>query len=307
MNNNSTSPGHSFAQNMRGAGFMTLSMLGFAANDTIIKSFSDGPPMSQILVLRGFFAISLVLAAGWYLGQLRSPRHAFQPLMVLRSAAEIVATYCFLTGLFHLPLANVSAVMQALPLTVALGALLVFRERIGWRRMLAILIGLAGVLIIIRPGFEGFSIYSVYVLGAVAACTVRDLVTRKLPADMPSLFVALVTASSVMAFGGVLSFGQTWQPVDGTQIFLLACSSVFVMTGFFFIIAAMRVGDIGFVGPFRYLLLLFSVLGGLVFYAEVPDMLTLLGSAVVVATGIYTLYRERVIHRQAITPRPTRL
>lgn len=295
------------SQNLRGSAFMTLSMLGFAANDTIIKAFAEGPPLGQVIVVRGIFAITLVCAAAWYLGHLRPPSLAFNPIMLLRSAAEVAATFFFLTALFHLPLANVSAVMQALPLTVSLGALFVFREQIGWRRMAAILTGLAGVLVIIRPGLEGFSVYSLYALGAVAACTVRDLATRRLPADLPSMFVTLVTAICVTGFGLALSVTQAWQPMSAIQVGMLAASSAFILTGYFFVIAAMRVGEIGFVSPFRYSVLLFSILGGLVFYGEVPDMPTLVGSAVVVATGIYTLYRERVAHRQSITARPTRI
>lgn len=285
---------------------MTLSMLGFAANDTILKVFAGTHPLGQVIFLRALFAIVLVTLAAWWLGHLRKPSLAFHPLLVLRSVAEVIATVCFLTALFRIPLANVSAVMQALPLTVTLGALLWFREPVGWRRMSAILVGFAGVLVIIRPGVEGFSIYSIYALGAVAACTVRDLVTRRLPHDMPSMFITLATTIAVGMLGAGMSLFQTWQPVDVADLSLLALSSVALTVGYFFVVGAMRTGEIGFVSPFRYAVLLFSILGGLIFYSEIPDLPTVIGSAIVVATGIYTLYREHIVRRQNITPPPTR-
>ena len=284
---------------------MIAAMAGFAVNDLIIKGVGDALSLGQIVLFRGLFATVLVLLLCLRAGQLRSINH-LSPLVVIRALAEAVATYCFLTALFRIPIADVSAVMQALPLTVSMGAALFLGESIGWRRLLAILVGFVGVCLIIKPGFAGFSVYSIYALGAVAACTVRDLVTRRLAGDVPSLVVTLATTVLVTCLGGLLALGQPWQPVSGESVSLLALASIFIIVGYHFAVTAMRVGEIGFVSPFRYSVLLFSALGGALFYAEFPDMLTIIGSGVIICTGIYTIFRERYARRQAITPAPTR-
>jgi drug/metabolite transporter (DMT)-like permease len=292
------------SENLRGALYMTLAMFGFASNDLVTKSFKGEMGLGQLVFLRGLFAIALVFFLARALGHLRPLRLALQPRIALRSAGEVVYTYCFITALFHMPLANLSAVMQALPLAITLGAMLFLGEPVGWRRLLAVLVGFIGVLIIVRPGPDGFGIYSLYALGAVGGCVLRDLMTRRLAAGVPSLFVTLVTATVVTAMGGVLSIFEEWQPIGISQVARMAAGSVLLITGYFFAVISMRVGEIGFVSPFRYFVLIFSIGGAALIYSEYPDPLTLLGAAIVVATGIYTLYRERVVRRQAIVPAP---
>lgn len=294
------------SQNLRGAALMTAGMFGFAVNDTITKSFAGELELGQLLLIRGLIATTLVFVLAHALGHMRPPTLALRPLMIVRSLGEVAATFLFLTALFHIPIANVSAIMQVLPLALTLFAALLFGEQVGWRRMTAVTIGLAGVLIIIRPGLEGFSIYSIYVLGAVGACVVRDLATRQMGLGFPALFVTLVTSVFVTIMGGGLALIEPWRPVTATHLALIAASSLFLLVGYYFTVVAMRTGDIGFVSPFRYSVLLFSIIGGIVAYREYPDLITYAGSAIIVATGIYTLYRERVVRRQAITPAPVR-
>ncbi|MCB1429317.1 MAG: DMT family transporter, partial [Nitratireductor sp.] len=208
--------------------------------------------------------------------------------------------------LFHIPIANVSAIMQALPLALTFFAAFLFGEKVGWRRYSAVLIGLFGVLLIVRPGLQGFDTYSLYVLGAVAGCVVRDLATRRLAADIPALFITFVTAILVATMGGLIALTEEWKPVALSHVTLMGATSSFLLTGYYFTVTSMRTGDVGFVSPFRYTVLVFSVIGGMLIYAEYPDPYTIIGSLVVVATGIYTLYRERVVHSQRITPAPVR-
>lgn len=298
--------GSRLTDNYRGAAYMASAMASFAVNDVISKAFTGQLGIGQLLFLRGLFAIVMVTALARALGHLRPLKVALKPLLAIRTLGEAVATYCFMQALFNIPLADLSAVMQALPLALTLGAALLYREKVGWRRYTAIAIGFVGVLIIVRPGMSGFTVYSLWSLGAVAACVVRDLATRRLQADVPSMFVTLMTTAGVMTMGGLVALGEPWMPVQGWHVALMACSAVFLLIGYYFAIAAMRVGEIGFVSPFRYLVLLFSIVGAALVYGEYPDIYTLMGSAIVVATGVYTLYRERVVRRQAITPPPLR-
>ena len=222
-----------------------------------------------------------------------------RPLVAIRVLGEAGGTVTFLVALAHLPIANVSAVLQALPLAVTMGAALVFNEGVGWRRWLAIAIGFAGVLIIVRPGFEGFSVYSLLALASVACCAVRDLATNRIPRAIPTLLVSTATAFAMTVLGAaLLSPMGGWTPMTGTGTALLALAAVLVLIGYQFIIMAMRVGDISFIAPFRYTALLWSILLGMFIFGDVPDPPMILGATVIIGSGLYALYRERVVGRR---------
>src|SRR5687768_12156607 len=152
---------------MRAALFMTVSMAGFTVNDGVTKYMSDVMNMGQVMFLRGAFATLFVAVLAWHQGALANLRLALQPMVLVRVAAEVMATVTFLIALAQLPIANVSAVLQALPLAVTMGAALIYGETVGWRRWLSIAAGFAGVAIIVRPGLEGFSAYSLVALVCV--------------------------------------------------------------------------------------------------------------------------------------------
>ena len=137
---------------------MMVAMVGFTLNDAITKYSSQSMNMAQVMLIRGAFASLFVGLLAWQRGALLQPRLMLQPLVAIRVLGEAGATVAFLVALAHLPIGSVSAVLQALPLAVTMGAALFFGEVVGWRRWLAIAAGFAGVLVIVRPGFDGFSI-----------------------------------------------------------------------------------------------------------------------------------------------------
>jgi S-adenosylmethionine uptake transporter len=284
--------------NLNGALLMMGSMAAFTFNDTLIKMTEGAVPLSQLLVLRGGLSSLLILGLVIWLGSLKT-RISLKDwgLIAIRSASEVAAAYAFITALLNMPLANVTAVLQVLPLTVTLGAAVVFKEQIGWRRMTAILIGFAGMLLIVRPGPDGFNIYAGYALLAVASVTVRDLVTRRLSKDVPSMMVTLAAAVIVTAFAGILSLGQDWVPVSNKNAGLIVGSSFFILGAYLCSVLAMRVGDISFTAPFRYTGLIWALFLGWVIFGDWPTPLTMLGAAIVVGTGLFTLYRERALLR----------
>lgn len=279
--------------------FMLAAMASFACGDAIMKTVSADLPLSQILVVRGCFAIAGFWAIAVYFQMLRPVSVIFQFPFLLRTIGEIVATLFFLTALFNMPMANAAAIMQALPLTVSLGAAWFLGEAIGWRRVTAILVGLVGVLLIVKPGMEGFTIFSVFCLVAVIGTTTRDLATRRIPADIPGVFISLVTVSVITVSGLLLMPFQDWQPVGMKEIASLAFASLFLMSGFLSIISAMRAGEVAVVTPFRYSVLIFAVILGYILFDELPGMLTIIGSVIVVASGLYTLYRETKLSRRS--------
>ncbi len=280
--------------NLRGAALMTASMSAFTLNDTFVKLLGDEMPFFQFLLLRSIGASLLIFLIARRAGAIRWPQaRQDRWLIVVRSFAEMAAAYFFLTALIHMPIANVTAILQALPLTVALGAAMFLGEDVGWRRFAAIGIGFIGVFLIVRPGPGGFSIYAVYGLLAVVAVTIRDLAARKLSPEVPSFTVALAAVVTILAFSAVGAAGTDWQPVAPIDWLWLAGSVVTIIGGYLFSVSAMRVGEIGFVAPFRYTSLLVALILGLLVFGEWPDHITLIGAAIVVATGLFTLWRER--------------
>lgn len=284
--------------NMRGAMLMVASMLGFTINDAFMKAMSGAVPLFQAIFIRGVLTcILMVILVGW-LGKLsfKLSRKDWG-LVLLRSIAEAGGAFLFVSALFNMPFANVTAILQALPLTVALAGALFLREQVGWRRMSAILVGFCGVLLIVQPGGTGFNVYSYYAIGAVFVITFRDLATRKLSADVPSLSVALITAIVVTVASGVLSLQEAWAPLTSELSWKFVGAAVFLIGAYLFSVMTMRVGDIGFIAPFRYTGLLAAGVIGFVLFNERPDTLALIGAAIVVGTGLFTLYRERRIKR----------
>jgi drug/metabolite transporter (DMT)-like permease len=285
---------------------MVVAMAGFCLNDAITKYSSQSMNMAQVMLIRGAFASLFVGLLAWQRGALARPGSMLQPLVALRVFGEAGATVSFLVALAHLPIANVSAVLQALPLAVTMGAALVFGETVGWRRWLAIAIGFAGVLIIVRPGFEGFSIYSLSALASVACCAVRDLATKRIPKAIPTLLVSTATALAMTIVGAaLLSPMGGWTPMTGNGTALLALAAVLVLIGYQFIIMAMRAGDISFIAPFRYTALIWSILLGLFIFADIPDLPMIVGATIIIGSGLYALYRERIVGRRKIVAEST--
>lgn len=286
------------SDNGRGMLLMIGNMAAFTFSDACVKAIGTALPLSQVLVLRGIVASLFI---GWLAMRLGAFRHRPAPrdaaLMLLRGIAECGSAYFFLTALRNMPLANATALLQMLPLTVTLGSAVFFGEPVGWRRWLAIAGGFCGMLLIVRPGTEGFNAHSVYALLAVGAVTLRDLTTRRLSPALPSMQVTLSSSVFVMLFATVWSLGEDWQALDARLAALMLGTSLLIVIGYTLSVMVMRVGDVGFVAPFRYTGLLWALLLGLVLWGELPHPMTLLGAAVIVAMGSFTLWRERQLAR----------
>ena len=281
---------------------MVLSMSGFTINDLFIKSLDGNLPIGQIMAVRGVFLTVMIVLIAIQQGVIKRVGELFNLMVALRSAGEVGATLLFLTALTILPFSTISAILQALPLVVALGGALLLKESIGWRRWVAIVIGFAGVLIIIRPGVDSFESASILMVISVLFAAGRDLATRCLPIDLPSLLVSLATAVSICVVGAVMSTIQNnWQMMSSLQLGTLFIAACFLFFGYQFLVLAMRTGEIAYVVPYRYTSLIWAMAGGYLIFAEVPDKYTLIGSAIVVAMGLFTLYRELTTGSRAVT------
>lgn len=286
------------SENLRGILYMCLSMAAFTINDTFMKDVTQTLPLYQAIALRGVVSVAglglLAATTGGF--SYRLPRKDGW-LILLRSLADVASTLLFLTALLHMPLANLSAILQALPLAVTLAAALVYGDKIGWRRMTAILIGFVGVIIIIRPGTEGFDRYALLGLGSVVFVVVRDLSVRPLQGQVPSSLVAFGAALAVAVMGWIGTAAEGWQPMTAGQAGSILAAGLFLIVGYLSSVTAMRHGDIGLVAPFRYTSLLWAIGLGWLAFGNLPDGWTLLGAAIVVGAGIFMLMRERALRR----------
>lgn len=293
------------SDNARGALFMTICMAGFVLNDAMIKLVTQDISLFQAIFLRGLLASLLIGALAWARGQLFYRVAAGdRKMLALRVIGELGGTVCYLTALMQIPIANATAILQALPLAVTLGAAVFLKEPVGWRRYTAIGIGFAGVMIIVRPGAEGFDAYALLAVVAVLFVVLRDLATRQLSGPVPSLFVAFCTAITITLFGAVMLPVTEWRPVAAPELLHLAVAAGSLFFGYVFSVSSMRVGEVAFVSPFRYTILIWAIILGVVIFGDIPDFWTLLGAAVIVSTGIFTFYRERRLSRRLAVAAP---
>lgn len=289
----------SFRENLRGILGISAANLLFLINDTMIKLASPVMPLGEILFFRGLFATALLVPIAIAAGVLKFIPTLWNASLLWRTIAEVFAAILFILALFNMPIANINAILQVVPLMVTACAAVFLGERVGWRRWAAILVGFLGVMIVIRPGLEGFDAWSLVALGSMLFITVRDLTTRTMPRGIPTLLVALVTAIAVALTGPVfgIATGETWVVPDRDSLFLVGGAAILLIGGYLFAVDFMRHGDIAVVAPFRYIVVLWAILVGYIVWREVPDVPMIIGTAVIIASGIYTIHRERRIAR----------
>ncbi len=289
---------------------MNAGMFFFITSDMIVKVVSRTLPLGEAIFLRGAGATAIVAV---FLVVTRTPwawRSLFHPLMILRLVGEIGATLFYLLALVHMPIANVSSVFQVTPLAMTAGAALFLGERVGPRRWTAIAIGFVGVTIIIRPGLDGFDAWSIAVLIAVAFVALRDLVTARLPTDTPSSFVVFLTAAAVTGLGLALypfehlvSLQTEWIVPDPFHGALIATNAFTLIGGYAGLLVATRLAETSAIAPFRYALLVWAFLYGVVVFGQTPDTPTIVGASIVVVTGLYAYWRERSLAAAASSSR----
>ena len=288
------------SDNLRGALYMTIAMAAFTINDSLMKAATSTLhlPLWQAIATRGLLTLGPLILIGRMTGGIRFRMPRRDAVAVgLRSIGEVASTLTFLAALVHMPLANLSAIMQSLPLAVTLAAWVFLKEPVGWRRLLAICVGFGGVMLIVRPGPSGFDHWSLLALVSVAFVVLRDLSTRQLTKAVPSSTVAIAASASVTATALVLSLIEGWVTPSLGQMALLAGAAASLVVGYNYVVMVMRVGDLGFVAPFRYTSLLVALVLGWLVFGTFPDMLTLAGAALVVGSGIFTLWREQRVRR----------
>ncbi|RBO99086.1 DMT family transporter [Pseudochrobactrum asaccharolyticum] len=285
--------------NIRSSIFMMLGMGVFAIGDALTKYSTQTLNLGQFMFLRGILCILLLVLIASRQGVLHRWRDTLDKVTILRGLGEIGATTCYLVALTHLSLAFVSSVYQAVPLAVTLGAVLFLGEKVGWRRWLSISIGFIGVLIIIRPGGDGdgtgMNAYALLLLVGVCFTALRDLSTRRINMQIPTALISAMTSVLVTMTGFVMMQLNTgWQQPTSTDLLHVGIAAVLLIIGYHCIILATRAGDMSFASPFRYTSLLWAIVLSYIVFNQAPDQNTLIGAAIVVASGCYMLYREAI-------------
>jgi drug/metabolite transporter (DMT)-like permease len=284
---------------LRAGLYMVAAMAAFVCNDSFVKALNSELPVGEIVAIRGVFATLFIFGVCLWQGVLESSRAIFTGNVFWRANLDMVSTLLFITALMHMPIANLTSVMQVVPLVVIAFAALFLKERVGWRRTLAVLIGFIGVAFIVKPSLSGFTIYEAFALIIVFALAIRDIITRRIPAHVPSLIIALANAGFV-AIGGLLLmlFEGYTNPAFWHLAYLIA-SALFLATGYFFMVKTLRTGDIAATAPFRYSNVVFAIISGVVVFGEIPDSLAVVGMILIVASGIYAIHRETKLKRIA--------
>jgi drug/metabolite transporter (DMT)-like permease len=282
------------SENARGALLMVASMAAFAFEDVFLKQAASTLPAGQVIAMLGFGGAVIFWLIALRLRQPILSRQAWSRPALIRTLSESGASVLYIPALALLPLSMSAALLQASPLVVTMGAALFLKEPVGWRRWSAIVVGFVGVLVILRPGSDGFQLGGLLIVAAVMIMTARDLSTRVMPATIGTFqlttwaYIALVPAGLIL----MALAGDAPAAISPAQWLDLIGALIAGVLGYYAVTAAMRLGEVSIVAPFRYTRLVFAMILAALFFAERPDRWTLLGAALIIGSGLYTFARE---------------
>ena len=273
---------------------MIASQATFSVSDTMVKLATAQVSAGEIMAIRGLFGTGLLVLALLVMGHGRSLAHLAQPVVLLRAGLECVISLLFVLSIGLMPIANYTAIIQSAPLMITALSVVLFSAPVGWRRWLAVFTGFAGVLLVARPDAGGFGPAAILAVACAFLVAVRDLVTRRVPANVPSHVVTLASTAATMLLGlGLTAISPLVAPA-AINVAELALAAIAVTTANFFVIMACRKADLAVVAPFRYSVMPFALLSGYLVWGNVPDRWGALGILLVCGSGLYAFYRERL-------------
>ena len=275
---------------------MILAMAGFALEDLFIKLLSSHLPVSQILITLGFSGAAVFLIIALLTHEPILHRSLLTKPVIIRTLCELFAALFFVSALALTPLSSVVSILMVTPLMVTIGAAVFFREKVGWRRWGAVIIGFCGVLLILRPGFDSFMPASLLAVIATVFIAVRDLVTRTMRFEISTTTVSMYAFFACGISGFIaMPFYSVMVIPSSTEIMYLISATFIGVIGYYAIVLATRNGDVSVISPFRYSRLVFAMILAIIILSERPDFLTLSGAVIIVLSGVYTFIRENKI------------
>ena len=279
---------------------MTTAMAFFAVGDTFVKISTNSLSSAQVILFMAIPATLIFVGLTWRAGQsVFSPgfRH---PAILARTTIEAFTAICMVNAMALAPMSLVISITQAVPLLVTIGAALLLKEHVGPRRWFAVIAGLCGVLLMLRPGADGISFGAILAVGSAIGLAARDVATRLAPPTVSTVQMATWGMASMIPAALVLfPITHPHSPVTQGPMIAVLIAALATSIGYYAITAAMRIGEVSLVTPFRYSRLVFSLAIAVVFLHERPDMLTLLGAAIVISSGLFVLWRERRMSQTA--------
>ena len=278
---------------LRGGASMALAMLAFIINDTMIKVVGMSLPLGEMLLVRGAFVVVIMTLFAATTGALKHYAGMFSRAVALRTVADVATTFVYLTALLHMPIANVTAINQAVPFVIVVLSAVFLGERVGIRRLSAVVVGFCGVLLVVKPASSDFNVYSLFALASMFTISLRDIVTRRIAAAVPSSLVALSNALGVTLCGAVYTMFEGWRPLTATETGVLFACAVSLAVAYTFMVLTVRLAHVSTTAPLRYTIIVWSLLAGFVVFGNLPDITALAGIALIAASGLYTLVRER--------------
>jgi drug/metabolite transporter (DMT)-like permease len=280
------------AANRRGILYMATGMAALVLNDTVMKYVGQSLGLAQMLSVRGMMAIVMILVVARAMGATSKFGMLANRRIAYRTVFEILGTLLYLAALMNLPIGNATAINLSAPLILAVLAVIVLKERPGKRRWFAIGIGFVGVIFVVQPRVEDFNAWALVCLAATAAGTVRDLITRYIPRNVPAILISLVGITFVTLIALAYTLIVGWQPMTWVQVAMLSVAASLLATGYFLIVNSMRHGEVTIVAPFRYTGLLVALAGGYVIWGEVPTAMAWGGILLLLCAGLYLLHDE---------------
>ncbi len=282
-------------QNRRGILAMLAAMVFFVCNDTLMKLAREVYPAGQAITLRTAFALLTALGLVIAFQEGAKLRLATKPIVVLRGLIDAAVTLTFIWALAELPLADVTAILLASPIIIVILAVVLRIERVGWRRTVAVFVGFCGVLIVLRPAADSFNIAALVALASASLAACRDLLTRKIGNEIPATVIALMTTAIVGLVACGYGVFEVWLPIWRRETLYVAAAAALVAAGSICIISAYRNTDVGVVSGYRYSVVVLAVMMGYFVWGHVPDPIAGVGIALIVASGLYTMHRQRVL------------
>ncbi len=286
--------------NIRGSIFMTLAMLAFTLEDFTLKKATEFIPLSQLLIICGILGSIFFISCSRYTREPIFYKDSFNKTLIVRSIFEIMGRIFYALAIAFMPITNAASILQATPLVVVLGAVIFLNEKVGWRRWTAILTGFIGVLMIIQPGTNGFTIFSIFAVLGMIGFAGRDLATRMSPVGMSNYqlgsfgFYMVIIAGIILSVFNYIFFPEKtiWETISFDAWIFVFANAIAGVSAYFCLTIAMRIGDVSFVTPFRYVRVLFAMFFGVVILGEQPNALVIIGSIIIVLSGIYIIMRR---------------
>lgn len=286
-------------KNLLGIAAMVGAGASMMCSDVLARVALADIPLSEVVMGRGFVGCLVLTVAGLVQGQLRWHPGILSLPVITRILAEVFAGACFISALARMPVANATAILQFIPLVTTLAAAVLFAEKVGWRRWLAGIVGLVGVMLILKPGTDGFNWWSLLAVAAMSCMATRDLVTSRIDKSIPTFLIGAFSAAGASLSGVAMMPFMPPVPPTLSAVGFVTGAGILQASGFLCLIVAARNAEMSAIAPFRYFTLLWAILIGYFAWGQVPDPIAWLGIAIVVAAGLYAFSRERKLARLA--------